>query len=66
MERLKVLTTVLFCSDRRPGGPLLVAPELGDADGKRLYRLPLSYAQMTELFGKPERLSYWIDSSEMI
>ncbi len=40
--------------------PLPSAPMLGDAAGKRLERLPLSYERMSRLFGKPERLTYGI------
>lgn len=40
----------------------VAVPVLGDAEGRRLERLPLSYEHMTELFGKPTRLSYSLDS----
>ena len=48
-------------SCRDPSVPV-AAPRVGDAEGKRIERLPLSYARITELFGKPERLSYDLES----
>ncbi len=41
---------------------VVAAPVLGDANGKRIERLPLSYERMTDLFGEPRRLSYQLDS----
>jgi len=32
------------------------APQIGTADGKRFYRMPLSQAQVEEIFGKPDRV----------